>query len=532
MQQPITGKQLIGFSEISAGQETFQSINPATGEANPWHFSEATSGEIDQAVGLAARSFEAYSRTPGNRRAAFLHTIADQLESDRKSLVAVYMQESGLPEGRANGELGRTTAQLRSFAELVDEGSWVQARIDTAQSDREPLPKPDIRKCLMPLGPVVVFGASNFPFAFSTAGGDTASALAAGCPVVVKGHPMHPATGELVARAVIQAVRKSKMPEGVFSYLQGTSRSLGEQLVKHPCIAAAGFTGSRAGGLALSAIAAGREVPIPFFAEMGSVNPVVLLPTALDPKAGWAKSYAGSVTLGVGQFCTNPGLLFGIEGPGLDRFGKALAGEVAAIPPACMLHPNMAGNFMEMRNALGQQPGVRYLTSDDPPAGTNEVPATVAVVGGSDFTGNPKLQQEVFGPFTLLVSCRDVQELESALVSLEGQLTASVLGTEEEFRNHPGVLDKLRSKAGRILFNGVPTGVEVCPSMHHGGPFPATTDSRYTSVGTDAILRWVRPLSFQNCPQSLLPEVLRNTNPGGVWRLVDGTWSDESIITL
>ena len=532
MQLPISGKQFIGFTSSSEGSQTFRSSNPATGEANPWEFSEATDGEIDRAAVLAARAAPEYARVPRTRRAAFLREIADQLEAHKKQLVTAYTSESGLPEGRANGELGRTTTQLRLFADLAEEGSWVQARIDTAEPDREPLPKADIRKCLVPMGPVVVFGASNFPFAFSTAGGDTASALAAGCPVIVKGHPMHPATGELVARAVLDAAKDTKMPDGVFSHLQGTSQNLGERLVGHEAVAAVGFTGSRAGGLALSRLAAERDVPIPFFAEMGSVNPVVFLPSAFKANAGWAKAYAASVTLGVGQFCTNPGLLFGIQSPELESFGKALADEIAAFPPSCMLHSNMAGNYMDMRGVMEQQEGVEFLTRGNTPEGPNEVPATVARVSGADFIGNPRLQMEVFGPFTLLVACKDTEELRAALEGLEGQLTASLLGSEAEFKESGKILELLRSRAGRILFNGVPTGVEVCPSMHHGGPFPATTDTRFTSVGADAIYRWARPVSFQNCPQSLLPEVLRNPNPTGVWRMVDGTWSDEGIISL
>ena len=532
MQLPISGKQFIGLTSSSEGTETFRSINPATGDPNPWEFSEATDGEIDRAAELAAQAAGEYARLSRNRRAAFLREIADGLEENKKQLIAAFTLESGLPEGRANGELGRTTSQLRLFADLAEEGSWVQARIDTAQPDREPLPKADIRKCLLPIGPVVVFGASNFPFAFSTAGGDTASALAAGCPVIVKGHPMHPATGELVAQAVLRAARETKMPDGVFSHLQGTSQNLGGRLVRHEAVAAAGFTGSRAGGLALSRLAAEREVPIPFFAEMGSVNPVVFLPSALKAKAGWAKAYAASVTLGVGQFCTNPGLLFAIDSPDLETFARSLADEIAAFPPSCMLHPNMAGHFTDMRRTMEQQHGVEFLTPGNPPEGPNEVPATVARVSGTDFLANPKLQMEVFGPFTLLVTCRDAEELQAALAGLEGQLTASLLGSEAEFRESEKVLELLRSRAGRILFNGVPTGVEVCPSMQHGGPFPATTDSRFTSVGTDAILRWARPVSFQNCPQSLLPDVLRNSNPTGVWRMVDGAWSDEGIINL
>lgn len=532
MQPTISGKQLIGYSESATGKESFRSTDPKTGESTTWIISEADNSEIDRAANLAESAFLPYSKLPGKRRAEFLNAVANELESRRDTLVQIFTRESGLPEGRANGELSRTTGQLRAFADLAKEGSWIQARIDTAAPERKPAPKPDIRKCLVPLGPVVVFGASNFPFAFSTAGGDTASALAAGCPVIVKGHPMHPGTGEQVARALLAAASEAGMPEGVFSYLHGASRNLGERLVGHPAIKAVGFTGSRAGGLALAELAAQREVPIPFFAEMGSVNPVVLLPSALASDAGWAQSLAGSVTLGVGQFCTNPGLLFGLAGPELEDFAGRLAREVEEKPSSCMLHPDIAHNYRDLRQSMEGQEGVRFLNQGDIPGEPNEVPATVALVSGRNFAATRKLQEEVFGPFTLVVACKDIEELQQILRDLEGQLTGTLLGNEREFGENPALIDILREKTGRLLFNGVPTGVEVCPSMHHGGPYPSTTDSRFTSVGTDAIYRWVRPVCLQNCPQSLLPEPLQDANPQQIWRMVDGNWTDDIIMTL
>ena len=326
MQEPITGAQFIGFSTSARGNGTFRTLNPETGEATPWSFCEATREEAEWALQLAARAHEAYRVVPGSRRAEFLRAIAAALEADAERLVAVYIQESGLPEGRARGELGRTVGQLRAFADLATEGSWVEARIDTAQPDRQPVPKPDIRKYQVPLGPVVVFGASNFPFAFSTAGGDTASALAAGCPVVVKGHPLHAGTGEAVARRVVSAARETGMPDGVFAHLQGSGKELGTWLVQHPLTRAVGFTGSREGGLALSRLGQERAEPIPVFAEMGSINPVVVLPSATNPGLGWAGAYAQSVTLGAGQFCTNPGLILGVDGDGWQQFTRSLAG--------------------------------------------------------------------------------------------------------------------------------------------------------------------------------------------------------------
>jgi NADP-dependent aldehyde dehydrogenase len=529
MQLHITGSQLIGYSELSTGTESFNSVNPKDGSSNAWIFSEASESDVNRAVELAAKAFKTYRNLSPGKRAIFLKAIAEALEKQADAIVAAYMAESGLPEGRARGELGRTTGQLRSFAGWIEEGSWVQARIDTAQPERAPLPKPDIRKVLEPLGPVVVFGASNFPLAFSTAGGDTASALAAGCPVIVKGHPMHPATGELVARCVLQAARETEMPEGVFSLLQGISHNLGAALVLHPLTKAVGFTGSLQGGLALAKLGQQRSEPIPVFAEMGSVNPVVLLPSALQPQAGWAKAYAGSVTLGTGQFCTNPGLLIGIASREMDQFIEDLAIEIATVPASCMLHTSIADRYKAVRSELLGNKGVSLVSANANPDGFNTVPATVARVSGSDFKANPKLQEEVFGPFTLVVSCADTAELESVLSGLQGQLTASLIGDSAAIEEAGDIVDILREKSGRVLFNGVPTGVEVCPSMHHGGPFPATTDGRFTSVGNDAILRWVRPVSYQNCPDQILPRALKNNNPLGIMRLVDGALTRNPI---
>lgn len=526
MQEPITGEQLIGFSSSARGSGTFRTHNPQTGAPTPWSFSEATPEEAEAAMAMASRAHEAYREVPGSRRAEYLRAIAGALEADAEHLIPVYIEESGLPEGRARGELGRTVGQLRAFADLVAEGSWVEARIDTAQPDRQPVPKPDIRKCQVPLGPVVVFGASNFPFAFSTAGGDTASALAAGCPVVVKGHPLHAGTGEAVARRVLRAARETRMPEGVFSHLQGNGKALGSWLVQHPLTRAVGFTGSREGGLALSRLGRERAEPIPVFAEMGSINPVVVLPSATDPALGWAAAYAQSVTLGAGQFCTNPGLMLGIDGEGWQQFTRSLAEAITRLPQACMLHASMASRFRSLRADFLALGGVHEVMAGSPGEGAL-VGGTVAAVSGKEFIANPGLQREVFGPFTLAVSCTDAAELEEAVRYLEGQLTASLLGEEKEFHHYSALLGLLRERAGRLLLNGVPTGVEVCPSMHHGGPFPATNDARFTSVGTDAIRRWTRPLALQNAPASLLPPELRDENPLGIWRLVNGKFTNQ-----
>jgi NADP-dependent aldehyde dehydrogenase len=526
MQEPITGEQLIGFSSSALGSDAFRTLNPQTGAVTPWKFREATPEEAERAMALASRAHEAYREVPGSRRAEFLRAIAGVLQADAEILVPIYMEESGLPEARARGELGRTVGQLRAFADLAAEGSWVEARIDTAQPDRQPVAKPDIRKYQVPLGPVVVFGAGNFPFAFSTAGGDTASALAAGCPVVVKGHPLHAGTGEAVARRVVRAARETGMPEGVFSHLQGSGKDLGAWLVQHPLTRAVGFTGSREGGLALSRMGQERATPIPVFAEMGSINPVVVLPSATDPGLGWAAAYAQSVTLGTGQFCTNPGLILGIDGEGWKQFTRSLAEAIARVPQGCMLHPSMAARYRSLRSDFLAQGGVQELVPASPGEGAL-VGGAVATVSGEDFIANPGLQREVFGPFTLTVTCNSPAELEAAVRCLEGQLTASLLGEEGELQHFGSLPGLLRERVGRLLLNGVPTGVEVCPSMQHGGPFPATTDARFTSVGTDAIRRWTRPLALQNAPASLLPPELQDDNPLGIWRLVNGTFTNQ-----
>ncbi len=529
MQYPITGTQILGYSESATGNNTFQTLNPQTNAPTPWKFSEATQTEIDRAMELAAGAFSVYRDLSGLRRAEFLRAIADILEEHKEDLVLVYTQESGLPEGRARGELGRTTGQLRAFANVAESSSWMEARIDTAQPDRTPVPKPDIRKCMRPLGPVVVFGASNFPFAFSTAGGDTASALAVGCPVVVKGHPMHAGTSEAVGRCIQLAARKSNMPDGVFSQLQGSGMELGAALVTHPLTKAVGFTGSRGVGLALERLGAERREPIPVFAEMGSINPVVIMPSATQSEKGWAKAYAQSVTLGAGQFCTNPGLVLGIKGQGWTAFSETLAAEVNTVGASCMLHPKMAENYQDLRMDFLRQDGVTQLTAAQEENGAAYSSGAVAKVNALDFRANESLRREVFGPFTLLVTCEDTEDLIRTLSTLEGQLTASFLGSEKEMQSNPEVLDLLSEKSGRILVNGVPTGVEVCPSMQHGGPFPATTDSRFTSVGTDSVKRWVRPIAFQNLPHGLLPQALRNENPLGILRLVNGVWTADAV---
>jgi NADP-dependent aldehyde dehydrogenase len=526
----ITGKNYIGNTLSANGDKTFTTFNPQTNTENSNAFTEANPDEINQAASLAAEAFQSYAKKSGKEKAAFLRAIADEIEALGDTLVEVYTSESGLPAGRAMGERGRTLGQLRAFAAHVEEGSWVEASIDTAQPDRQPLPKVDLRKMNVPLGPIVVFGASNFPLAFSTAGGDTAAALAAGCPVIVKSHPMHAGTGELVSGAIIRAAEKTGMPNGVFSNLNSSGIEVGQQLVQHPAIKGVGFTGSIRGGRALYDLAGQRPEPIPVFAEMGSINPVVLLPEALSSGAeNWAKTYAGSITLGAGQFCTNPGLLLGIKGKGLDQFGQTLAEEIVKIEPTCMLHPNIYGAYESGKATAISQDGLEVLADYSGDANSNYGRQIVSKVSGKTFLENPTLHHEVFGPFSLLVECEDENQLEQILNGLEGQLTGTIIATDTEITSNSGIVSALQNRVGRIIFNGVPTGVEVCPSMLHGGPYPASTDSRFTAVGVDSIKRWVRPFSFQAWPTHLLPDELKNENPLNILRNVDGVKTTDKI---
>lgn len=523
----ISGKNTIGNKLSNQGDVTYKTFNPKTNKETEWTFFEATEFEINEAVELATKAYKVYKDVSGDKKAQFLETIALEIEALGDELIDTYCKESGLPEGRARGERGRTMGQLRAFAALLKDGSWVEAVIEKGQPDREPMPKADIRKMLFPLGPVVVFGASNFPLAFSTAGGDTASALAAGCPVIVKSHPMHSGTGELVSSAIIKAAEKTGMPNGVFSNLNSSGIEVGQQLVKHPKIKAVGFTGSINGGTALYKLASARDEPIPVFAEMGSINPVVVLPSALDIDGdAWATKYASSINLGAGQFCTNPGLVLGIQGDKLDSFINTLSEEILKLEPTCMLHPNIYTKYNEGKKELSGQDGVTIIADYAKETSDNVARPTILKVSGASFLLNTKLHKEVFGPFSVVVSCENSVQLEEILNHLEGQLTGTVLGSESDLNTYDNVIDALQSRVGRILFNGVPTGVEVCSSMVHGGPFPASTDARFTSVGTSAIKRWVRPVSFQDWPNKFLPKALQNANPLGIVRLEEGRYTN------
>ena len=527
----ITGKNYIGNHLSAKGNITYRTFNPKLNIENEFEFTEANTDEIDAAVELASNAYIEFSRTSGKQKAMFLNAIADEIEELGNELIEVYSLESGLPEGRAKGEKGRTIFQLRSFADLVEEGSWVEATIDTASPDRQPMAKPDLRKMYIPLGPVVVFGASNFPLAYSTAGGDTAAALAAGCPVIVKSHPMHAGTGELVSSAIIKAAQKTKMPDGVFSNLNSSGIEVGVQLVKHPKVKAVGFTGSIKGGRALFDLASHREEPIPVFAEMGSINPVIILPNALEERGGeLAKTYAKSVTLGTGQFCTNPGLIMGLKGQFLNDFTTILAEEIINIEPSCMLHPNIAGAYKRNKELVSSQAGLKVVSEKTDQLDPNYAGQIITTVEGKTFLENTKLHQEVFGPFSMIVQCQDAEELERIISNLEGQLTGTLISEGDEIGDYSGVIEALKNRVGRIIFNGVPTGVEVVPAMLHGGPYPASTDSRFSAVGIHSIRRWVRPFSFQDWPDDILPDELKNENLLFISRLVNGKITTDKIL--
>lgn len=488
-------------------------------------YKDATLDQVDSALQQAQISFLSYKNISGRKKAEFLRAIADEIEALGQELVSTAVRETNLPEARIVGERGRTTGHCRMFADLVEQGSWVDARIDTAIPDRAPLPKPDIRKMLTPLGPVVVFGAANFPLAYSTAGGDTASALAAGCSVIVKAHPAHPDTSELVAGAIKKAMDKTGMPNGVFQHLHGSGFDVGQALVKHPLTKAVGFTGSLAGGKALFDLACQRPQPIPVFAEMSSINPVILLPETLSQQAEkTAGALAASITLGVGQFCTNPGLIVAIQNEGLDRFVKSLSEAIKNASPGTMLHQGIADNYNKRLAHSLEQKGVTIEGQSASDSNASQGKPSVASTLASTFLKNPLLAEEVFGPFSLVIKCKDINELHTVVSHLNGQLTASIFGDEVEVAKHSSLVNTLVEKAGRLIVNGVPTGVEVCPSMNHGGPYPATTDSRFTAVGIDAIRRFVRPVAFQSFPDSLLPEELKNNNPLAIWRLYNNEW--------
>jgi 2,5-dioxopentanoate dehydrogenase len=526
----LHGKNIVAGVAAAGSGKTFHTVNPATGERLEPGFFEASPEECDHAVESATAAYAVYRKKSAAQIADFLDRIAAEIDALGDAMIQRAHLETALPQARLTGERGRTTGQLKAFADVVRDGSWLDARIDRALPDRKPLPRPDIRRMLVPMGPVLVFGASNFPLAFSAAGGDTASALAAGNPVVIKTHPAHPGTSEMVMRAILKAIDACGMPAGVVSMIHSTGSELATRLVKHPAIRAVGFTGSLKAGRAIFNAAAARPEPIPVYAEMGSINPVFILPGALAERGNAiAQGLVQSVTLGVGQFCTNPGIVFGPKGQPFNAFIKEVATHIAGVAPGTMLYPGIRDRFQDGADRVAKTPGVKMMARSSAVSDPKKTHAGAMMfhTDTKTFERETHLREELFGPSTLLVECDSIADAERAAALLEGQLTATVHGTDADLAEYHTLIDLLSQKVGRILYNGFPTGVEVCPAMVHGGPYPATTDPRSTSVGTGAILRFARPVCYQNFPQELLPTELKNRNERGIWRRIDGEFTKE-----
>ena len=519
----LTGLNFIGCERSGKSKATFRAVNPDTRKKMLPLFHEATRQEVDQAALKASTAFKVYSQKSGQERALLLNTIADEILNLGDDLIQRCIKETGLTKERLTGERGRTLNQLRLFADLLKEGSWVDARIDHADLNRQPAPKPDIRSMQKSLGPVGVFGAGNFPLAFSVAGGDTASALAAGCSIVFKAHHAHPGTSEMVATAIQSAIKKTRMPEGIFSMVQGMSLKVGMSVVKHPMMKAIGFTGSFRGGKALFDAAARRPEPIPVYAEMSSTNPVFILPGALTLRmTEIAKGLAASVTLGAGQFCTNPGLVILEKSHNAEQFLDLLAEFLQHIPSSTMLSSAIYQSYENGIQMLIRQKEIKVLTKAVSDSRENKGTPCLLQTSAQYFLTDQTLEKEVFGPSTLAILAKNKNEMLEITEDLGGHLTATLQATDEDLKNYTELIFILQQKTGRLIVNGFPTGVEVCHSMVHGGPFPATTDCHFTSVGTAAIYRFTRPVCYQNFPDHMLPEELKNNNPLQIWRLVDG----------
>lgn len=509
----LTGQHLISKPVPATNRKTFRAVNPATGDFLAGSFVEGTTEDVAAAATLAERDFDFFRQTSGLQRSELLAAIAEELLTLKESIVQRGNLETGLTLPRLEGELGRTINQLQMFSQFVENDDYKLMKIEQAVPDRQPLPKSDLRLTQIPIGPVAVFGASNFPLAFSVAGGDTASALAAGCPVIFKGHPAHPGTSELAGRAIQQAIKKTGLPDGIFSLIQGSGHEIGAALVQQPQIKAVTFTGSSAGGRALFDLAAARPDPIPVFAEMGSVNPVFILPQALqDDCHSLAAKYAESVTLGVGQFCTNPGLLFAMKGEYLDDFLRVTSDHLSRMEPMPMLHAGIKKNFNEKLKLLKAVQGVSRISGSDSQGDKGcFVSPTLLLVSADDFFRESNISEEVFGPSSVVVQCESQEQMLALAEKLQGELSATVYAStaEEDFCRKLLIL--LEKKVGRLILNEFPTGLEVCGAMNHGGPYPATTDSRFTSVGTMAINRFLRQICYQNFSANLLPSELQNT---------------------
>jgi len=517
------GGSLIGFGSSGLGGDAFKAFDPAKNASLEPSFTSASADDVERAAQLAAAAAPALARLSGATRCKFLRTIATNLETKSDNLVARAMLETALPEPRLKGEVARTVGQLRLYAEAAERGDWLDARIETANPERKPLPKPDHRSMLRPLGPVVVFGSSNFPFAYSVAGGDTASAFAVGCPVIVKAHPAHPGTSELVGRLILHAVRECGLPEGTFSLLFDAGFEVGQALVKHPLVKAAGFTGSVRGGRALTDLGAARPEPIPVYAEMGSVNPVFILPGAIAERAAaLVDGLHASSTLGVGQFCTNPGLIVLQRSPAAEEFVRNLAAKLSTTPEGVMLTAGIAKTYAANAALRAKQTGVKVIVPARTAGACGATPVWFET-GAREFLGNHALSEEIFGPSSLVVWCKNRAEMLQVAAQLEGSLTATLQVGAAEAKDQADLIEVLATKAGRLVLNGYPTGVEVSHAIVHGGPYPSTSDGgRTTSVGTRALGRWARPVCYQGFSDDLLPAELQNANPLGVWRLVNG----------
>src|SRR5580692_9867441 len=530
----LVGRSLIGSRDGSGSGELFYATDPTSGQRLEPGFVPATPEEVEHAARLASEAFASYSSIPGSERGAFLRKIAEKIESIAGDIVERAEQETALPEARLQGETARTCAQLRLFAEVAEDGSWVAARIDRADPDRKPAARPDIRSRLRPLGPVVVFGASNFPLAFSVAGGDTASALASGNPVIVKAHEAHPGTSELVAQMVRESARERGLPEGVFSLLFDGGTEVGTALAKHPLVKAGGFTGSRAAGRVLMDIAAARPEPIPFYAEMSSTNPVFILPGALrERRDAIAAGLHASFTLGAGQFCTKPGMVFIPEGVDISAFVGKLQRLVEESAPFHLLTGAIRSSYGAGLDSRKAKSAVKLAAKKSiADSRSSAVGAALLETDAQSFLKDPELSEEIFGPTTLLVRYSNREEVLKASRELEGHLTATIHGTEQDLRDFADLIAILEQKVGRLVFNGFPTGVEVSHAMVHGGPYPSSSDGRSTSVGTQAIFRFTRPVCYQGFPEAALPDALKENNPLGIWRQVDGEMTKEGVVQL
>ncbi|MGV3708003.1 MAG: aldehyde dehydrogenase (NADP(+)) [Gemmatimonas sp.] len=526
----LKGTLFLGAIEATGDGAVFFGVDPSNGGNLPTEFREATPAQVAEAANAAARAFYDYSTLSTQHRATFLRAIAEELLTVGDALLELAHRETALPLARLESERARTVHQLRLMADVLEEGSWVEARIDTGDPSRTPIPKPDLRRMLVPLGPVAVFSASNFPFAYSIAGGDTASAFAAGCTVVCKAHPAHPGTSELTARALYRAIDRCGLSRDIFSMVHGWSHESGVALVKHAAIQAVGFTGSLRGGRAIFDAAASRPEPIPVYAEMGSVNPVFLLPSALKARTdSIAAGLTNSMTQGVGQFCTNPGVVIGVESDSFRMLRDELVKRIDAAEGGVMLYGGLHGNFVKgVERSVAE--GATVIAQSEHVSGPTRARATLLSVTADEFASDPKLREEMFGPASMMVSARSIVDLERIAGAMEGQLTASIHGTEQELAENERLINLLKRKVGRLIFDGYPTGVEVGHAIVHGGPYPASTDGRTTAVGSASIARFARPMCFQNFPQSALAAELRDVNERGVWRMVNGELTRSDVI--